>query len=427
MFRLSTIGIIFLVSLVCILYGLVKLYTTYETNRHQPQPLDSSPLYNPTSPLWELQQIAKFQIEPWIGFQMNKSDVKDYAKRKAYLYVLEINNGTVHIPEYIDKEFEYNANVEPLISVIQQILLEDNAIQDTVLFLNLLDEPRNPNKTRCQETKTWDKIAQYHGLPLSFLETEQDIPWFPILSPATISNCFHDILVPFGDILEPNKLAEMSNTNRTVCEWQNKSRLYTAIFRGSLTGHSVQQGRNHRLALIDACDNVSSRYLRNYLANSSLYDKNWQSLFPDGGPLCDAALSQSVELENKEMNSISSSSYFLPMSAWEQITYFVLDIDGNSYSRRLAYLCFADVDIIRLGIFEDLLLQLLKNGTHYRHIQMDSSDLFSTLRYMRNNLTYSQQLCRNKQQRCQQVLAYENMKYYVKTLLEEYSRQVAFV
>jgi len=397
-----------------------------------------SPSSSSQSVLLELEQLAKSQVEPWYGFQMNKSDVKDYAQQKTYLYVVEIINGTMHTPEYIDKELDLNSNVRPLLAVIEQILRQGNhSIRDTVLFLNLLDEPRNPNKTRCQQTGVYDQIEKYHGLPLSSLD--HSVPWFPILSPAIIPNCFQDILVPFGDILEPDRLTAMrtSSTNQPPCEWSNaasKKRLSTAIFRGSLTGHSVKEGRNHRMRLVQSCDNESSRYIRKLLANlSSSSGQNTLDKFSffsndsiglDNPPLCDAAFSQSLENIRED---IASSSYFLPMSMWQQVTWLVLDIDGNSYSRRLANLCFADVNIIRLGIFQDVLLMLLNNATHYRHIQLDQSDLFSTLQYFRDHFDESQQLCRNKQQRCRQVLCYEHMKYYVQVLLEEYSQQVVFL
>ncbi|GJD12709.1 hypothetical protein Gasu2_67820 [Galdieria sulphuraria] len=268
---LSRFRIVAFISLLLFLYGLVYLHTHYDLFHYLQQRRESSqlstkqPLLVPVSISLELKQIAQSQIQPWIGYKMNRSDVENFAKRKGYLYVVEINNGTLHIPEYIDKEFEYNQNVEPLIAVIQQILLEENNIQDTVLFLNLLDEPRNPNKIRCQQTGIWNKIENYHGFPLSFLEMEdKDMPQFPILSPAKISQCFEDILVPFGDLLELPKLAEMRSTIPSCYEgglWNVTNRLMTAIFRGSPTGHSLREGRNHRLSLIKACDNEQSRHM----------------------------------------------------------------------------------------------------------------------------------------------------------------------
>ncbi|GJQ15232.1 hypothetical protein GpartN1_g7023.t1 [Galdieria partita] len=321
--RLSLLGITASISLVLFLYGLVHICTHYGIFSGSQQ-RGFSPLYtgqpSSVSISQELEQIAKSQLQPWIGYQMNQSDVKDYAKRKEYLYVVEIKNGTLHIPEYVDKEFEYNQNVEPLVTVIQQILKEENNIQDTFLFLNLLDEPRNPNKVRCQQTGMWNKIEKYHGFPLSLIEESKDMPWFPILSPAKISDCFEDILVPFGDLLEPLKLEEMRKTTPTCEKWNTTKRLMTALFRGSPTGHSFKEGRNHRLALIKACDNEQSRYLRNYLAHSSSME-DLLSLFPEGGPLCDAALTHQVDLN---ISDVSSPIYFLPMKVWEEITFFCI-------------------------------------------------------------------------------------------------------
>eukprot|EP00871_Galdieria_phlegrea_P001552 jgi/Galph1/2398/GphlegSOOS_G1060.1 len=378
-----------------------------------------------------LQMFADSELKYWKGRTFNYSQVESFSKEKSHLFVVEIRNGVLYIPEYVDTEQDLKGNGNPLIAVIERILKEgSHNIRDTVLFINLLDEPRIPDKLHCEESEMWSSIKDHHGIPLTFFEIPSHLPEFPILSPTKISSCFKDILVPFPEMLDENLLKELRNSNNLQhhCEWTEPlKRIKTAMFRGSLTGKSVKEERNHRFALAKACDNEESRRLRNYLAaNNSSYE-DLRTEFGDG-PLCDAAFNDGIgQLDENTSMVLESPSYFIPLDKWDGITYFILDIDGNSYSKRLVHLCFKDIVIIRLGIFDDFLLNFLTNGTDYIHIQPDMSDLFPVLENLRENIEYGKQLCTNKHKKCHQLVSYENMKYYVKTLLEEYSHLVHFV
>jgi len=210
---------------------------------------------------------------------------------------------------------------------------------------------------------------------------------------------------------------------QNVCQWEPESRLKTALFRGSLTGWSVDQNRNHRLKVARMCDNEESRSLREYLKEGNFI--NLRAKFQDG-PLCDAAFNDAMEWLSYAEN-ITSPNFSIPMDRWDQISYFVLDIDGNSYSRRLATLCFLDMNIIRVGMFDDILLLLLRHGRDYYHVAPDFSDFFSSIEKLRSDWNLSQQMCLNKFERCRRVLTFEAMKYYTKVLLELYSSYVHFV
>ncbi|GJD12356.1 hypothetical protein Gasu2_64460 [Galdieria sulphuraria] len=119
---------------------------------------------------------------------------------------------------------------------------------------------------------------------------------------------------------------------QNFCQWESQSRLKTALFRGSLTGYSVPENRNHRLKVAQMCDNNESRILREYLKEGNF--SNLYARFKDG-PLCDAAFTEAFEWLAYAEN-LTSPKFSIPMERWDEISYFVLDIDGNSYSRRLA-------------------------------------------------------------------------------------------
>eukprot|EP00871_Galdieria_phlegrea_P004843 jgi/Galph1/535/GphlegSOOS_G5221.1 len=374
----------------------------------------------------ELSHFAFSQLEYWRGKTFNASNIEQYDIHKSYVFVAKVENSSLHIPEYVDQEHEYVNNIKFLLNAIQEILKEDNDIKDTVLLFNLLDEPRLPNKARCLESGMLDNIRQHHGLSLDLLETEKKLADFPILSPAVIPFCFHDILVPFGDLLDPVSVKSWRANAINMCNWSNSmKRMKTALFRGSLTGNSLENGRNHRLKLAKLCDNNESLQWRNALAKNCC-DFSVQEPLEDG-PLCDVAFTEQAELRKENISHFASPAFYIPMQQWDRLTYFILDIDGFSYSRRLAYLCFADVDIIRGGLFDDVLLHLLRNGTDYIHLSPDMHNLYSSLMTLRQDDILAQDMCQNKYTRCQSVVTYENMKFYLKKLLEMYSQQIRFL
>ncbi|GJD12357.1 hypothetical protein Gasu2_64470 [Galdieria sulphuraria] len=98
----------------------------------------------------ELETLTKSQIWPWKHAKLNKSR---------------------------------DSKVE------QTILEEDNDIQDTILFLNLLDEPRLPDSDHCSSSGVFKEIESFHGFSLSNLHSLQEALVFPILSTAKIRIC----------------------------------------------------------------------------------------------------------------------------------------------------------------------------------------------------------------------------------------------
>eukprot|EP00871_Galdieria_phlegrea_P002139 jgi/Galph1/2926/GphlegSOOS_G1568.1 len=164
--------------------------------------------------------------------------------------------------------------------------------------------------------------------------------------------------------------------------------LKTALFRGGLTGHSVAENRNHRLRVARMCDTNESRALREYLKKGNF--NNLDAKFDDG-PLCDAVFNDAFEWLSYAQE-LNSPKFYIPMERWDEISYLALDIDGNSYSRRLATLCFLDLNVIRVGMFDDMLLYLLRHGRDYYHGAPDLSDFFSSIELLRNDWNFSQQI-----------------------------------
>ncbi|GJQ09980.1 hypothetical protein GpartN1_g1771.t1 [Galdieria partita] len=371
----------------------------------------------------ELTTLAKSQIWPWKHAKFNKSYVRDFFDRTPHLYVVEIRNSSIQIPSYVDQHHTYKGNIKQFLYTLETLLKEHNDIQDTILFLNLLDEPRLPDCDHCSSSGVFKEIESFHGLPLSNLDCLKESVIFPILSTAKISPCFRDILFPFNELLDQNLLDSLAHVRQNVCQWEPQSRLKTALFRGSLTGHSVAENRNHRLKVARICDSNESRILREYLKEGNF--SNLYAKFQDG-PLCDAAFNEAFEWL-PYVKDLTSPKFSIPMERWDEISYLVLDMDGSSYSRRLATLCFLDMNIIRVGMFDDVLLQLLRHGRDYYHVAPDLSDLFSSIEILRNNWNLSQQMCLNKFERCRRILTFEAMKYYTKVLLTLYSKYVQFV
>eukprot|EP00871_Galdieria_phlegrea_P005422 jgi/Galph1/5881/GphlegSOOS_G4420.1 len=372
----------------------------------------------------ELFELAKSQIWPWKNAKLNFSDIREFCERNEYLYVVEIKNSKISVPSYVDRKHSHVNNIKQFLSTLEEILNEVNDIMDTVLLINLLDEPRLSDRPHCRSSGLLEQVEAFHGFPTSYIkEIPDDLALFPVMSHAVIPGCFNDILIPFDELLNAVYLQSLRRSQHKVCQWSVQDRLKTAFFRGSLTGHSVKEGRNHRLKVARMCDNNESRVLREFLTRKNY--KNLTGKFGDG-PLCDVAFNEAFE-SYKYADDLTSPSYFIPMEVWEQLTYFVLDMDGNSYSRRLATLCFLDANVIRVGIFDDVLLHLLQHDIHYLHVEPDMSDLFDSIRRLRNDWNYSQSMCANKFVRCQNILNYDNMKYYVKSLLSLYSKNIHFV
>jgi len=130
----------------------------------------------------ELRTLAELQISSWKYARFNKSLVREFFDKNRDLYVVEVKNSTAQVPSYVNQNHDFKGNIPKFLETLNVMLQEENSIQDTILFLNLLDEPRIPDKFRCSSSGFLKEIESFHGLPLSFLQSSEENIGFPILS-----------------------------------------------------------------------------------------------------------------------------------------------------------------------------------------------------------------------------------------------------
>lgn len=214
------------------------------------------------------------------------------------------------------------------------------------LLINSFDEPVSQLDT-CNP-----QVLRAHGNIFGRPDrlAGHEINRLPIFSPCKVRGCHKDWLYPYGEICDP-----LSVPVPIDIPWELRNK--TLFWRGSTTGfgktrRSLLEGLNHRVRVI--------RALRKGAAERPdlSFDVGFTDFVQNVPKIADLA------------------SPWVDFKQWTQFK-FILDMGGNSYSRRLILLAHLKSAVILNNPFQDLFSRSLVNGTHALISDVAGSDIIS--------------------------------------------------
>lgn len=206
-------------------------------------------------------------------------------------------------------------------------------------------------KATCMDEKQLEYLERHHGFfqnPESFQATYKAVP---IFSPATIDSVFLDILLPahlFQDTWDASRDGDMP--------WGKKKA--SLFWRGSTTGGMAADDwiSSHRLRLVGKYGNKTRMANGAVEADISLHDA-----------IQCAGFCPRIRERFAPTVRVPFESHFRHK--------YLLDIDGNSYSRRLLSFHRSISLVFRAGIFSVWFSSWLKPWEHYIPLKLDWSDV----------------------------------------------------
>lgn len=169
---------------------------------------------------------------------------------------------------------------------------------------------------------TWKRCPYIYGHEQSF-EEFSDSANLRFWAPAVIPGCHSDFLYPFDEICAAEELVHV--------DIPFQDRLNQLIWRGSSTGGGTNV-TNHRIRAV--------RYLKTFGYDVGI--SNFIQGIPDQADL---------------------GGDFIDIKEWNNFK-VILDIGGNSYSKRLTLLAQLKSAVIILNEYTDIFSETLENGTH---------------------------------------------------------------
>ena len=212
-------------------------------------------------------------------------------------------------------------------------------------LINNYDEPSNRLSTCPPEVTHWHKNV--FGWPNRV--TDDEAASLPFFSPCKIRGCHRDWLYPFGEVCSSERA--ISGQPRPWHDRKNQ-----LFWRGSTTGGG-DLDTNHRVRAV--------RLLRNDRRNAS-HDVAIHE-FLQGVP-------RDSSLEGPRVE----------MGDWDSYKY-ILDVGGNSYSRRLSLVAQLRSAVISYNPFEDVFSQTLVNGTHVLFANLEGSNIADLLEMLQSD------------------------------------------
>jgi hypothetical protein len=250
------------------------------------------------------------------------------------------------------------------------------------------DEPLSPYPPGClgNSTEAWFKhvLENPHGV----LET-RDASQAVILSPAIINGCHREILFPYGEEVQGEDERAQSD-HITHTPWE--SRFDVLGWRGSGTGNGGAE--NHRL-----------RTVQRVLAD-----------MPDAD----------VYFHENPVGNFNASlvKSRIPFSHFAQYKY-LLDLGGNSYSRRLPRLGQLNATLVLFHAYSDLATLVLRPHIDYIPI-LSVESIAPVVRMLRSRGTYARWLGRNARSRLRKALSPLSLQRYTRFVLEHLDQSCTF-
>lgn len=95
----------------------------------------------------------------------------------------------------------------------------------------------------------------------------------------------------------------------------------------------------------------------------------------------------------------------------------IIDIDGNTFSRRFPYYLLSGSVVFKIAVFEDIGTLLAKPWRHYVPIKMDLSDLEEKIEWARQNDDKMAMIGKRGKRLSEKEISMATYKCYVKYLL----------
>lgn len=192
----------------------------------------------------------------------------------------------------------------------------------------------------------------------------------PIFSSGTVPECFADILMP-----SPHHVKEHFFNARI--RWEDKQ--FKAIWRGASTGGNYEPTRGFRLCPpvpFEQGEPHYSKFHRQKLVglckNNSDCDAKFSKYSQCSPQNCEAMRQEYGEISCIQMDN-------------QAINKIIIDIDGNTYSRRFPYLMATGSVILKVAAFEDIGTVPAEPWVHYLPVKMDLSNFNEVLDWAKNN------------------------------------------
>eukprot|EP00743_Colponemidia_sp_Colp-15_P008819 GILK01009626.1.p1 GENE.GILK01009626.1~~GILK01009626.1.p1 ORF type:complete len:535 (-),score=71.35 GILK01009626.1:226-1830(-) len=290
--------------------------------------------------------------------------------------------------------------------------------------INFLDEPRilhDPSSSEgsrsfgngyegtgalleklCEDQKLVAEVKDHHGFFSGPPTLDLSFQMAPIFSQTKIRGCFQDIMVPSHYFFYEEHGSWRADAERENNDhpWDKKSpKLY---WRGSTTG-TLHRGHNwrksHRPGLY-----MSAK-------KQGILDK-MDVKFTD--------INHCEHTACNEMRQELVSSGRAPfLEAWEHK--FVLDMDGNSWSRRFKNLMYSNSAVMKAGIFSEWFEYLLEDGKQLIRVKVSGEDLGDKLNYYLEHDDEAKKIAQAGSEFARDFLRYEDMMCYTYRTFIEYA------
>eukprot|EP00475_Leptophrys_vorax_P007244 TRINITY_DN14590_c0_g1_i1.p1 TRINITY_DN14590_c0_g1~~TRINITY_DN14590_c0_g1_i1.p1 ORF type:complete len:362 (+),score=63.45 TRINITY_DN14590_c0_g1_i1:367-1452(+) len=293
-----------------------------------------------------------------------------------------------------------------------------NFVPDVTFFIDDLDEPKVSNmiegisgtfytndEARIQEIlnksckpEVFDRFKNTHGFffaPATFAVTVPKDRPFPLFSQSKVEDCFLDITLPSWCFVKDVHQGDMY-----VNRWEDKTRS-KLFWRGTTSGttisRSVRWRDTHRFKLIE-----ESRKGQHPLWDVGMVGFNGQYS-------ADVASAARIYLGAKRVPFGEHFNYK-----------YLLDIDGNSFSRRFLPFIRSTSLIFRATAFDVFLDDFVRPYEHYIPVSLDFQDIDEKLEYFEKNQDVAKRIAAEAHELGTQFLRLEDMECYMGRLLVEY-------
>lgn len=294
---------------------------------------------------WE-QESGFLDASEWVGSPAVSLDrLKSYANAHGSTSSLWCINGTrVEHWAGAPSDWHWDCYVRTLLPRAAAVL---NLSKPIWLLLGSMDEPANRVRSTCPHS-VQTAHANVFGWPDRVTDEEAEL--LPFFSPAKIRGCHRDWLYPFGEICESQQV----EVDGGITLWEE--RRTRAFWRGSSTGFG-NLNTNHRVNIV--------RFLR----------RDSRRLHHDVGI---TSFAQGMA-EDPELASPKSA-----LSGWH-VHKHLLDMGGNSYSRRLSLLAQLGSSLVVVNPFEDVFSRTLVHKKHVLRVEINGTNVADAFEWLRQN------------------------------------------
>ena len=333
----------------------------------------------------------------WVASQpVNLSELLKVASRAPQYFNLQrVNGSSVQHIAGGTSNWHWDCFVGRLLPAVARIMPE--AIGPLYLLVNSYDEPVSRLETTC-DARILDAHANIFGWPDRVTADEADR--LPVFSPCKVRGCHRDWLYPYGEICD----AESVRLTREI-PWEDRK---AALFwRGTTTGWGaarraiLQKGKNHRVRLVRALRQAAAQ--RNLSVDLGFTD------FIQNIP----------RLEEL-------SAPYVDFHSWNEYKY-ILDMGGNSYSRRLANLAHLKSALVLNNPYQDLFSRTLVNGTHVLWSDPTGDDILALYEMLVTESRAGQRMGTTLERHMRRHFNFESLVQHMASVLEAYAKVVKVV